>query len=55
MDEYLKPELALSLKETFTDPRAENTVHPLINIIVIALVAVVAGGPMTTRNSRNLV
>lgn len=46
MDEYLKPELAQSLKETFKelpDPRAENTVHPLMNIIVIALVAVVAG------------
>lgn len=46
MDEYLKPEIALSIRETFKelpDPRAENTIHPLINIIVIALVAVVGG------------
>jgi predicted transposase YbfD/YdcC len=46
MNEYLKPELAQSLKEAFKelpDPRAENTVHPLINIIVIALVAMIAG------------
>jgi hypothetical protein len=36
----------VSLKEAFkglADPRAENTVHPLLNIVVIALVAVVGG------------
>jgi predicted transposase YbfD/YdcC len=46
MDEYLKAELAISLREAFQelpDPRAENTVHPLINIIGIALVAMIAG------------
>jgi predicted transposase YbfD/YdcC len=46
MDEYLKPELAISLRETFKelpDPRAENTIHPLMNIIVIALIAVIGG------------
>jgi predicted transposase YbfD/YdcC len=46
MDEYLKPELASSLKEAFNelpDPRAENTVHPLINIVVIALIATIGG------------
>jgi predicted transposase YbfD/YdcC len=46
MDEYLKPQIALSIKEAFKelpDPRAENSVHPLINLIVIALVAVIGG------------
>jgi predicted transposase YbfD/YdcC len=46
MDKYLKPELAIGIREAFKelpDPRAENTVHPLINIIVIALVAVIGG------------
>jgi predicted transposase YbfD/YdcC len=46
MEEYLKPEIALSLKEAFKelpDPRAENTIHPLMNIIVIALIAMIGG------------
>ncbi len=46
MEEYLKPELALSIREAFKelpDPRAENSIHPLINIIVIGLVAVIGG------------
>jgi predicted transposase YbfD/YdcC len=46
MDEYLKPEIAVSLREAFKelpDPRAENTVHPLMNLIVIALVATIGG------------
>ena len=46
MDEYLNADLVLSLKEAFNalpDPRAENIVHPLINLIVIALVATLGG------------
>jgi predicted transposase YbfD/YdcC len=46
MDEYVNTELAVSLKEAFKelpDPRAENSKHPLINIIAIALIATIGG------------